>query len=95
MAHNLGANRTSWSPHPSHSLPSGGYTLGWGIFIRLVWFYRVDGLGEQPLRLTVLAVCAILLASNAVLYSSVGLMFWCFSHTDQGPSGTSEAKDKK
>jgi hypothetical protein len=49
-------------------------------------------LENQPSRLTVLSIWAMLVASNAVLYSFVGLMFWLLDHFDQSPSGTSETK---
>jgi len=52
-------------------------------------------LENQPSPSTVLSVWVILVVSNAVLYSSVGLVFWYLSHSDHSPSGTSETKGKK
>jgi hypothetical protein len=69
-----------------------GYTLGEGIFFVWPGSMGLMVLENQPSRLTVLSVWAMLVASNAVLYSFVGLTFWHLSHFDHSPS--SETKDK-
>lgn len=95
MAHNLDASRTSCSAHPSHNFPSYWLHVREGIFFVWPGSMGLMVLENQPSPSTVLSVWVILVVSNAVLYSSVGLVFWYLSHSDHSPSGTSETKGKK
>jgi len=70
-----------------------GYTLGEGIFVFWPGAMGLMVLNDQPPLSTVVYVWTFCIATNAILYAVLGIVFWGLSRfKSEGPS---EGKEKK